>query len=98
VKTPQEVIQDLINRVQALVNSGALNGPNGQSLINRLQSALDYLNAGNTSGACSKLGEFNDKVSNFMDHGTLTSAQGQPLIDSSNHVRNTIGCTNLPCS
>src|SRR5205807_794679 len=51
VKTPQAVIQDLINRVQALVDQGALNGPDGQSLIKRLQSALDYLNSGNISAA-----------------------------------------------
>jgi uncharacterized repeat protein (TIGR01451 family) len=94
VKTPQAVIQDLISRVQVLVNQGALNNANGQSLINRLQDALDYLNAGKTDKACDKMADFIQKTQNFISTGTLTSAQGQPLIDSANKVRNTLGCNN----
>jgi uncharacterized repeat protein (TIGR01451 family) len=94
VKSPAEVIQDLINRVQALINQGVLSNANGQSLINRLQSALDYLNAGTIDKACDKLADFIQKTQNFIDNGTLTSAQGQPLIDSANRVRNTLACNN----
>jgi trimeric autotransporter adhesin len=94
VKTPQAVIQDLINRVQALMDQGALNQTNGQSLISRLQSALDYLNNGQTDKACDKLAEFIAKTQNFIDTNKLTSAQGQPLIDSANKIRNTLGCNN----
>jgi predicted outer membrane repeat protein len=92
VKTAAATIQDLINQVQALMNQGALNQTNGQSLITRLQSALDYLNNGKIDKACDKLADFIQKTQNFIATGALTSAQGQPLIDSANHVRNTIGC------
>jgi uncharacterized repeat protein (TIGR01451 family) len=94
VKTPQATIQDMINRVQALINQGALSNANGQSLINRLQSALDYLNAGKTDKACDKMAEFIQKTQNFIDTGSLTSDQGQPLINSANKIRNTLGCNN----
>ncbi len=92
VETPQAAIQDLINRVQALINQGALNQQNGQGLINKLQAALDDLNNGNTGKACDELDSFIDKVQGYIQHGTLTSAQGQPLIDSARHVKNTLGC------
>jgi hypothetical protein len=98
VKTPQAVIQDLINRVQTLVSQGALNQPQGQGLINQLEQALQALNAGSNSGACGKLNQFINKVQNYIGNGTLTSAQGQPLIDSANHVINTLGCTSNPCT
>jgi len=92
VETPQAAIQDLINRVQALINQGALNQQNGQGLINKLQAALDDLNNGNTGKACDELDSFIDKVQGYIQHGTLTPAQGQPLIDSARHVKNTLGC------
>jgi CSLREA domain-containing protein len=96
VKTPAATIQDMINQVQALMNQGLLNQTNGQSLITRLQSALDYLNAGKPDKACDKLADFIQKTQNFIATGVLTSAQGQPLIDSANHLRNTLGCSNTP--
>jgi len=98
VKTPQAVIQDLISRVQALMNQGALNQANGQGLINKLDQALSDLNSGNTARSCDDLASFIDKVQGYIEHGTLTSAQGQPLINSARNVRNTIGCTNNPCT
>ena len=70
----------------------ALSNANGQSLLNRLQSALDYLNSGQTDKACDKLADFIQKTQNFISTGSLTSAQGQPLIDSAQHLRNTLGC------
>jgi len=98
VKTPQAVIQDLINRVQALINQGVLNQANGQGLLNKLQSALSNVNSGNTAGACDNLDSFIDKVQGYITHGTLTSAQGQPLIDSAKHAQNGLGCKPVNCT
>jgi hypothetical protein len=80
------------------VNGLPLDEPQKQGLLDKLTGALAAIEQGNTNSACGKLGAFNNQVSAFINNGTLTSAQGQPLINSSNHVRNTIGCTNLGCS
>ena len=96
VKTPAQVVQDLINRVQAI--APPLTGQQSQGLVSKLNQALTSINSGNYSSACGKLADFVTQVQNYINNGTLTSAQGQPLINSANKVRNTIGCTNLPCS
>jgi hypothetical protein len=96
VKTAAAVVQDLITRVQAL--QPPLTGQQAQGLVSKLQAALDAINGGQTNVACNKLNDFISQVTGFINNGTLTSAQGQPLITSANKVRNTLGCTNLGCS
>jgi hypothetical protein len=98
VLTAQAVIQDLINRVTALQNAGALNGTQAQGLLSKLQAALSAVNDNKINVACNKLGDFISQVTALINNGTLTSAQGQPLINSAAHVRNYLGCTNLGCS
>ena len=94
VLTPQAVIQNMINTINGL----PLSGSQRQGLISKLTAALDAINQGKTNVACNKLSDFINQVGTFINNGNLTAAQGQPLIDSANHVRNYIGCTNLPCS
>jgi len=96
VKTAQQTIQDMMAAVSAL--QPPLSGTQVQGLNAKLQAALDAINQGKTNVACNKLSDFISQVSVFINNGTLTSAQGTPLITSANHVRNTIGCTNNPCS
>lgn len=91
VKTPIEALQDLIAKVQAWVpplNSGQANG-----LISKIDNAIkDLKNKDNPAPACGKLGAFINQVQAFINNGTLTPAQGQPLIDCANMVLNAIGC------
>ena len=98
VKSPAEVIQDLMNRVQALMDQGVLSQSNGNALQQRLQQALDYINSGDTGHACDRLDSFIDKVTDYIQHGTLTSAQGQPLIDSAKNAQNGLGCKPVTCT
>ena len=98
VKTAAAVIQDLISRVQTLQSQGRLSGQQAQGLISKLQAALDAVNNGQTNVACNKLNDFTSQVTAFINNGTLTSAEGSPLITSAGHVKNTFGCTNLGCS
>ena len=95
VLTPQAVIQNLINAVNALPG---LTGQQRQGLLSKLTAALDAINEGKTNVACNKLNDFIAQVQSFINNGTLTSAQGQPLINSAANVRNTLGCTSLPCT
>jgi hypothetical protein len=94
VLTPQAVIQNLINSV----GSSSLTGTQKNGLLAKLNAALDGLNGGQTNVACNKLDAFVNSVQTLVSHGDITSAQGTSWINSANHVRNTIGCTNLGCS
>ena len=94
VLTPQAVIQNLITSV----NASSLTGTQKNGLIAKLNAALNAINGGQTNIACNKLSEFVNNVQSLISHGDLTAAQGNAWISSANHVRNTIGCTNLPCS
>jgi uncharacterized repeat protein (TIGR01451 family) len=94
VLTPQAVIQNL----QAAVGASSLTGTQKNGLLAKLSSALSAINGGQTNVACNKLSEFVNNVGNLISQGALTAAQGNAWISSANHVRNTIGCTNLGCS
>jgi len=95
VKTPQQTLQDMITTINGYSN---LSGTQKQGLISKLQAAIDAINQGKANVACNKLSDFNSQVTAFIGNGTLTAAQGNALLSSSNHVRNTIGCTNNPCT
>jgi CSLREA domain-containing protein len=94
VLTPQAVIQNLI----ASVSASSLSGTQKNGLLAKLNAALTAINNGQTNVACNKLTEFINSVGILVSHGDITAAQGQAWIDSANHVRNAIGCTNLGCS
>jgi uncharacterized repeat protein (TIGR01451 family) len=95
VLTPAQTVQNLINTVNALPG---LTGQQRQGLLSKLTAALDAINENKTTVACNKLADFISQVQSYISNGTLTSAQGQPLINSAAKVRNTIGCTALPCT
>jgi hypothetical protein len=94
VLTPQAVIQNL----QAAVSASSLTGTQKNGLLAKLSAALQGINNGQTNVACNKLNDFINSVQNLVSHGDLPSATGTAWISSANHVRNTIGCTNVGCS
>ena len=94
VLTPQAVLQNLI----ASVNASSLNGTQKNGLLAKLNAALTAINNGQTNVACNKLSDFINSVGTLVSHGDITAAQGQAWINSANHVRNVIGCTNLGCT
>jgi uncharacterized repeat protein (TIGR01451 family) len=94
VLTPQAVIQNLI----ASVSASSLTGTQKNGLLSKLNAALSAINNGQQNIACNKLSEFVNNVGNLITQGSLTAAQGNAWISSANHVRNYLGCTNLPCS
>src|SRR4029434_7720649 len=63
VKTPQAVIQNLINEV----NASSLTGTQKNGLLSKLNAALTAINGGQTNVACNKLDAFIKSV------GTLIS-------------------------
>jgi hypothetical protein len=95
VKTASQTIQDMKTYINGL---SSLSGTQKQGLNSKLDAALSAIANSQTNVACNKLNDFISQVQGYINSGTLTSAQGQPLIDSARHVRNTIGCTNNPCT
>ena len=91
-------VSAVIENLKTSVNNSSLTGTQKQGLISKLNAALDALAQGHTNTACQKLADFINSVQNFIDHGDISATQGQAWINSAAHVRNALGCTNLPCS
>ena len=87
-----------IQNLKTSVNGSSLSGSQKQGLISKLDAALDGINKGHTNTACAKLADFIKSVQNLIKNGTISAAQGQAWIDSAANVRNTLGCTNNPCT
>jgi uncharacterized repeat protein (TIGR01451 family) len=95
VLSAAQVVQNMINTVTVLPG---LSGTQRQGLLSKLTAALDAINQNKLNVACNKLNDFISQVQGFINNGTLTAAQGQPLINSAANVRNALGCTNNGCS
>jgi hypothetical protein len=95
VKTVLQTIDDLKAAVSA---NQQLNPPQRNGLISKLDAARQHIVSGNQNGACAKLADFVNSVENFISGGNLSAATGNAWISTANNVRNTIGCTSLPCS
>src|SRR5262249_21935927 len=89
--SPDKAIQQLVDAVKALVQSGALSKGRGQGLIAKLQAALAYLHQGQTQLAINSVAAFANQVGVFEKTGKLTAALGQPLIDGANAVIHQLG-------
>jgi uncharacterized repeat protein (TIGR01451 family) len=94
VLTPQAVIQNLMTAV----NNSSLTGIQKNGLLSKLSAALSAINSGQTNVACNKLADFITQVNVLINNGSLSAATGNAWILSANHVRNTISCTNNPCT
>ncbi|MDM5214712.1 hypothetical protein QUF94_25390 [Peribacillus sp. NJ4] len=92
LKSPQQQIQDLINEINALHNAGVLNSGQSNSLIVKLNAAINSLNKGQPHAACNQLQAFINEVNGLINAGVLTPEQGQSLIDCATLIRNQIGC------
>jgi hypothetical protein len=95
VKTVLQTLDDL--RASVAANT-QLNGTQRTGLLNKLDAAKQQIQNNNQNGACSKLSDFVNSTQNFIDHGDLSASTGNAWISTANHIRNAIGCTNLPCT
>ncbi len=90
VITAQQAVGQITTSIQDLVSSGTINTGLGNSLKNKLQNAIDKLNQGDVNAAKIKLQAFISQVTDLINTGALTSASGQPLIDSANSILSTL--------
>ncbi len=80
VLSAQQALQLTKNQVKALQSSNVLTSGQANSLLTKLQSAINYLNSGNTKNACSQLGAFVNQVNSYVATGVLTTAQANTLL------------------
>lgn len=90
VQTPQQAAQTLIDSITNLISSNVLNNGQGNALISKLEAAIQKLDQGNSNAAENQLNAFINQVNAMVNSGTLTTAQGQLLIDAANDIINNI--------
>jgi len=90
--TPQSLIAALIAQINALVTQGALAQNKANPLITKLNQVVTKLDAGQTTAACGQFGAFINQLNADIGNGTLTPAQGQPLLDAANAIKTSMGC------
>ena len=90
--TLNDPIASLIDQVEALIAGGVLSQNQGAGLLDKIQEASAKIDAGQTAAACNQLNSFINQVNGFITNGTLTPAQGQPLIDTANVIKTNAGC------
>jgi len=93
-----KTVTQTIDGLKTSVNNSSLSPSNKGGLVSKLQAAEDALAAGHTNTACQKLADFINSTQNMISHGDISAAVGNAWISTAAHVRNTIGCTNNPCS
>lgn len=87
----QEQIQLLIGDVEGLVAAGTLNQGQGNSLIVKLQGAIQQLDQGNVGAAINQLRAFINEVNALVKAKKLSSADGQALIDAADEIIAALG-------
>ncbi len=80
ILSPQGGLQLVINQVALFKAAGVLTSGQAGGLTTKLQSAISYLNSGNTKNACSTLSSFVSTVNGYSTKGTLTKAQANLLL------------------
>ncbi len=81
VATPIQGVEDLVGRVNALLDSGTLTASQADGLLKPLRSALKALNDGKIPPAIDHLKTFLAHVRNDVRRGILSPEQAMPLLN-----------------
>jgi len=88
--SPQEMLRSLIDEVEALVSSGGLNGGQGNSLIVKLENAIDNLDKDKPKTALNNLNALSNEIQDLIDDGVLSPEEGGALLDAIDAIRHQI--------
>jgi len=80
VLTPAGAIPNVINTIQGLQAAGVLNKGQANSLIVKLQHAIDSLNTKTDKTACNQLQAFVNEVNAYLQSGKLTPAEADSIL------------------
>ncbi|MDC0666304.1 HYR domain-containing protein [Nannocystis radixulma] len=90
VYTPEEVVENMESAAAAL--AGSLNPGQLNSLLVHLGIVASAIEKDKHNQLCNKLEDIADQVDGWLDAGTVTPQQGQPLIDSALNLLATFAC------
>ena len=86
VRNAQEESAILRDLVQALIDSGVLNLGQGYELVSELDAIDRHLADRDIEAAAGLFEAFINEVQTFVSVGTLTVAQGKPMIDDAQNA------------
>ena len=77
-------VQQVLNELDSLIQSGKFDVERvpAQSLLTKLQNAINQIEHGNVNGAIAQLDVFIMQVEKYISSGQLSPADGQGLIDA----------------
>jgi predicted outer membrane repeat protein len=86
ITTPDSAATNLDTQISALASAGTLTASQASGLTSKVTAADQSLNNGKLTPAVNELNAFINQLNAFVKSGTVTSAQGQPLIDGANQL------------
>ncbi|MFC1794153.1 cadherin-like domain-containing protein [Planctomycetota bacterium] len=89
---PGEESKDLSDKVTDLVDTGALNDGQGNSLTSKLDKIVEKLEKGRVNVVCNLLQAFINEVNSLISEGVLLPGEGQPLIEKAKNIMAELGC------
>jgi hypothetical protein len=79
-------IEDILDDIEDLTDTGVLNQGQGNALIAKLEAAERMFNEGNTMAACNELQAFINQLEAYVRAGILSVEEGQSLIGAANSM------------
>lgn len=90
---PQQQVQTLIDRLEALVAGGVLNAGQANGLTRPLSNAQRSLEADKLAPACSQIADFMANVDTLVREGVLSTSDGGALWSAAEAIRASLGCS-----
>jgi uncharacterized repeat protein (TIGR03803 family) len=85
-QTPQQATQAIIDAANALFAQGVLNKGQDNSLVKKLQHAINLMNAADNADAIDNLNAFINEVNGLLSAGIVSSSQAASLINAAQNV------------
>lgn len=86
------ILNDLVNQINDLIDSGDLNDGQATSMIEKLKTAISIFDNGQENAACNLLNAFIKEINALVLAGTLSVSQGDDLIAEVQQIQTSIGC------
>jgi hypothetical protein len=86
LESPKQSIENLIQNVFELSETGTLNHGQGNALIAKLKAAVKQVDRGNDHVAINQLHAFINQVTAMINSGVLLPGDGEPLIAAASAI------------